>query len=63
MTDLMEYTMPLRWGKKGHEIHADILHEYLILTKYYNTEQLNDALRDAIECLNYVSNKEGDTEE
>lgn len=38
----------------NHENHTNILAEFYLSNKYYFTEQMKDALLDAIQCLKYV---------
>lgn len=42
----------LRW--ENHKYHIELLREYYALNKYCWTEQLKDAILDAIDCLIYV---------
>lgn len=46
------YNSTLRF--KSHKSHRDILLEFYGLNKYLITEQLKDALLDAVECMDYV---------
>lgn len=42
----------LRWNK--HSNHRDLLVEFYHFNKYYLTEQMKDAISDAIECLDFA---------
>lgn len=42
----------LRWN--DHSNHRDLLAEFYHFNKYYLTEQMKDAISDAIECLDFA---------
>ena len=42
----------LSW--ENHENHYELLKEFYYLNKYLISEQLRDALSDAIECMEYT---------
>lgn len=42
----------LRWNE--HSRHRDLLVEFYHFNKYYLTEQMKDAISDAIECLDFA---------
>lgn len=54
-------TIKLRFT--NHKNHRDILKEYYYHNKYILTEQMKDTLLDAIECMEYVIEKEQEEEE
>lgn len=52
----------LSW-ERFHKGHLELLKEFYALNKYLITEQLKDALLDAIECMEYTMAEEGEREE
>ena len=42
----------LRWNE--HSGHRELLAEFYYFNKYYLTEQMKDAILDAIECLDFA---------
>ena len=53
-------TIKLRFT--NHKNHRDILKEYYYHNKYILTEQMKDTLLDAIECVEYIIEKEQEEE-
>lgn len=49
----------LRWD--SHKNHWELLKEFYYLNKYLITEQLKDALLDAMECMEYTMNEKGES--
>lgn len=48
----MSIEKKLRW--KSHVNHSNLLAEFYYYNKYILTEQMKDALLDAVECMDYV---------
>lgn len=49
----------LRW--ESHKGHWELLKEFYYFNKYFITEQLKDALLDAMECMEYTMNEKGES--
>lgn len=49
----------LRWD--SHKDHWELLKEFYYLNKYLITEQLKDALIDAMECMEYTMSDKGES--
>lgn len=48
----------LRWD--SHRSHWELLKEFYYANKYIITEQLKDALLDALDCMEYTMTEEGE---
>ena len=48
----------LRWD--SHKDHWETVKEFYYLNKYLITEQLKDALLDAIDCMEYTMTEKGE---
>ena len=57
--DSVKMSKHLRWD--NHKDHWELLKEFYYLNKYLITEQLKDALLDAMECMEYTMIEEGES--
>lgn len=53
-------TTKLRFN--NHKHHRDMIKEFYSYNKYILTEQMKDTLLDAIECMDYVIEREQEEE-
>lgn len=56
--NLVQKSLKLSWNT--HKNHYELIKEFYALNKYLISEQLKDALLDAIECMEYTMTAEGE---
>lgn len=54
--------MTTKLSFNNHKHHRDMIKEFYYHNKYILTEQMKDTLLDAIECMNYVIEREQEEE-